>query len=123
MSVAEDTLYFQVEATGLPAPEREYRFAMHHVGPGTGIRARLSQAGLRDWRFDFCWPAYKLAVEVEGGGGMGRHTTAKGFRQDIEKYHHAMALGWTVYRCDAALVKTGEAIGLIERLLINDRKR
>jgi hypothetical protein len=117
MSAAENTLYFQIKATGLPLPCREYRFAAEHVGLGAGVRARLMESRLKDWRFDFAWPSHKFACEVEGGGGMGRHTTAKGFRQDIEKYHHAMALGWTVYRCDAALVRNGMSVALIERLL------
>lgn len=117
MSAHEEALYFQIKLLHVPLPEREYRFAAEHVGHGKGVRARLSRAGLKDWRFDFAWIEQKLAVEVEGGGGMGRHTTAKGFRQDIEKYHQAMAMGWTVYRCDGALVRNGAAVALIDRLL------
>ena len=118
MSALEITLYFQIKALGLPLPEREYRFAAEHVGKGQCIRQRLHQAGLKDWRFDFAFIEQKLAVEVEGGAFVnGRHTRGVGFTADIWKYHQAMSLGWTVYRCDGALVRNGEAVGLIERLL------
>jgi len=117
MSKHEELLAFQIGALKIPSPVREYRFAAEHVGLGGGVRGRLKAARLRDWRFDFAWPDINFAVEVEGGGGMGRHTTAKGFRQDLEKYHHAMRLDWTVYRCDGALVKRGEACALIEKLI------
>jgi hypothetical protein len=118
MSALENTLYFQIEALGIPLPACEYRFAAEHVGIQAGIRARLKAAGLKDWRFDFAWPDKMLAVEVEGGAWVnGRHTRGAGFTADIEKYHHAMSLGWTVYRCDGALVKRGQAVGLIERLI------
>ena len=111
-------MLFQMKAIGLPPPEQEYRFAAEHVGIQSGIRARLKQAGLKDWRFDFCWPDKMLAVEVEGGAFVGgRHTRGAGFTGDILKYHNAMALGWTVYRCDGVLVKNGQAVSLIERLL------
>ena len=86
--------------------------------------ARLSQAGLKDWRFDFAFIEQKLAVEVEGGAFVGgRHTRGAGFTGDILKYHNAMALGWTVYRCDGALVKNGQAVALIERLVACAKKK
>lgn len=67
---------------GIPPPTREYRFAIQ-----------------RRWRFDYCWPAQKLAVEIEGGAfSGGRHTSGVGFRNDIEKYNTAARLGWTVLR-------------------------
>lgn len=45
------------------------------------------------------------------------HTRGKGFRDDMLKYHHAMRLGWTIYRCEAELVTSGQAVNLLERLL------
>lgn len=110
---------FQIEAYKLPEPEREYPFAGMHVGIGPGIRERLSQAGLKNWRFDFAWPSMRFAVEVEGGAfkRVGGHTSGVGFTEDILKYHHAMRLGWTIYRCDANLIKNGSAVELIEQLL------
>ena len=68
---------------GLPAPEREYRFA----------------APERQWRFDFAFIAQRIALEVEGGIYVnGRHTRAQGFVKDVEKYNNAALRGWRVFR-------------------------
>lgn len=119
MSDLEAALQIQIHATGIPEPEREFRFCAEQVGAGKGLRDRLRDAGLRDWRFDFAWPDSMFAVEVEGGGWTnGRHNRGAGFERDLEKYHHAMRLGWTVYRCAGALIRSGEAVALIEKLLL-----
>jgi hypothetical protein len=117
MSALEETLMRQLALERLPAPAREHRWAAELLGSGKGLRERLTRAGLRDWRFDAAWPTLKLAVEVEGGGWSGgRHTRGAGFAADLEKYHHAMAHGWTVYRCDGRLIRTGEAAKIIRIL-------
>lgn len=120
MSKLETELYSQLLVLKVPIPVREHRFAAHHVGLGKGVRLRLVEAGLKDWRFDLSWPDLMFAVEVEGGGWIGgRHTRGSGFQADMEKYHHAMRLGWDVYRCDGALIKNGEAVQLIADILRN----
>lgn len=109
-----------MQLRGLPDYEREYRFAAHHVGLGPGIKARLREEGLSDWRFDFAWPEVMFAVEVEGGGWVGgRHTRGGGFAADMQKYHAAAVLGWFVYRCDAALIERGQAANFIKRQLLS----
>lgn len=118
MSQLEKTLAFQISALKLPEPVREYRFAAHHVGMGKGIRSRLKEAGLSDWRMDFAWPDLKFACEVEGGAWIGgRHTRGAGFSEDIRKYHKAMELGWNVYRTNGDLVKSGDAVALIGAMI------
>jgi len=118
VSKLEAELAQQIRVLKLPTPETEYRFAMHYVGMGKELRKRIQAAGLKDWRFDFAWPDHMLAVEVEGGTFVGgRHTRGVGFRDDCHKYHHAMRLGWTVYRCEGTLIRMGLAVALIERLL------
>lgn len=67
----------------IPMPEPEFRF-----NPD------------RKWRFDYAWPASKVALEVEGGVWTeGRHTRGKGFLADIEKYNCAACRGWRILRC------------------------
>ena len=68
----------------LPEPLREVRF---HPA--------------RRWRFDFAWPAYRVAVEVDGGifsKGKKRlnHASGPGIQADHEKRNAAAELGWRV---------------------------
>lgn len=90
----------QVEAAGLPAPEREYRFAPP-----------------RRWRFDFAWPDLLIAVECEGGiHSHGRHVRASGFTADCEKYNAATLAGWRVLRYTASQIEDGTAIEAVRRM-------
>ena len=66
-------------------PEREFRF--HPT---------------RKWRFDFAWPAKRVAVEVDGGIFIrGRHVDPIGGHNDRSKHNAATAIGWKVLRYDA----------------------
>jgi len=70
----------QTLAPDLPKPVAEYRFHPR-----------------RRWRFDYAWPEYKVAVEIDGGQwkpGGGRHNTDA----DREKLNTAAAMGWRVLR-------------------------
>ncbi|MEY3252435.1 MAG: hypothetical protein RL227_1408 [Pseudomonadota bacterium] len=94
-----ETMALQLRAAGL-APVREFRF--HPV---------------RKWRFDFCFPEQKLALEVDGGTFTGgRHTRGTGYAEDCRKIAEAMLLGWRVLRASADQVKTGEALRWVEAL-------
>ena len=77
---------------------------------------------VRRWRFDFAWPEFKVALEAEGGTwsskGKSRHTTAKGFHDDCEKYNEATLLGWHVYRFTSTMIKGGEALKILERIFV-----
>ena len=116
VSDIEELLATQIKFCKLPEPQREYRFAAEHVGMGPGVKDRLALHMLRDWRFDFAWPACMFAVEVEGISPQGgRHQSVGGVRRDIEKYHAALGLGWTVYRTERGLIKNGAAIAMIEK--------
>lgn len=116
--MSSELLASQLGAQGIEF-EEEYRFgALASGGTGKGIRARLNESGLKDWRFDFCIPGMMLAFEVEGGAwGKSRHTTGAGFAEDLRKYDAAMRLGWVVYRCDPSMVKQGRAIETIKLLI------
>jgi very-short-patch-repair endonuclease len=131
----ENMLAVQIDQVRLPSPEREYRFAALAVGwdvsgdpkanKGKGaLRSRLNKAKLGDWRFDFCWPKYGLALEIEGAPGRGRHTSAKGFKEDCLKYNEAWMLGWSVLRVTGDMVNNGVAINLLIRAFQRlDRER
>jgi hypothetical protein len=95
------SLDYQCGYAGLPKPEREYRFAPP-----------------RRWRFDYAWPAQKLALEQEGGvWTRGRHTRGAGYVKDMEKYSEAAIRGWRVLRCTPQQVADGTALSLVERAL------
>lgn len=69
-------------ADRVPEPVPEYRFHPH-----------------RRWRFDYAWPIYRVAVEIEGGvWTQGRHTRGAGYLADLAKYNSAALLGWLVLR-------------------------
>lgn len=119
-SELEEILANQIAFAGLPEPEREYRFAAMLIGLGPGLRLRFAVTNLKDWRFDFAWPAQMLAVEIEGGiwlRSKGRHTGGVGFTEDCTKYNEAMLMGWRVLRVVGEWVRSGEALALIERAL------
>jgi hypothetical protein len=96
------TLLQHLRGVDLPEPKREYVFHPR-----------------RKWRFDFAWPVYRIALEVNGGAWtQGRHTRGEGYIEDLNKLNEAQLLGWQVYQVTPAQVKTGQAIGLIERALM-----
>lgn len=122
MSKAEEILDLFLHDAGIKAV-REYRFAAEACGgPGKGLRDRLAKAGLQDWRADFALIEHGLLIEVEGGGWTGgRHTRGAGFAADLKKYDAAARLGWRVYRCDPAMIKSGRAIETILILMQQGR--
>lgn len=69
----------------------------------------------RRWRFDYAFPAAKVALEVEGGvWSGGRHTSGAGFVKDMEKYNAAACLGWKVLRIQPRQLLTTATIKLIK---------
>lgn len=61
----------------------------------------------RRWKSDYAIPAYKILIEYEGlFSEKSRHTTAKGFTGDTEKYNCAQSLGWIVLRFTALNYRT-----------------
>lgn len=77
---------------------------------------------VRRWRFDYAFPEYKVALEVEGGIWVkGRHINPAGFTKDMEKYNTASSMGWAVVRCEPRKLYTQETIDLL-RDAINFRK-
>jgi very-short-patch-repair endonuclease len=82
---------------GLPEPTTEYKFHSE-----------------RKWRFDFAWPEFRVALEVEGGIWIGgRHNRGRGFKKDMEKYNSAARLGWRVLRFEPSQLCMAETVRMI----------
>lgn len=94
-------LLLQLRALQLPPPQPEFRF--HET---------------RRWRFDFAWPAQRLALEIEGGVYVaGRHSRGAGMEGDMEKYAEALVAGWRVLRVTPRMVRDGRAAAWVGRAL------
>jgi len=72
----------------------------------------------RNWRFDFAWIEYKIALEVEGGIWIGGgHSRGSGVKKDIEKYNAATLLGWRILRCQPSNVCMMETVVMIKKMI------
>lgn len=101
-----------VASRRLPPPTPEYRFHAE-----------------RKWRFDYAWPQWKVALEVEGGvfgfkdpktgkhRSGGAHSSITGIKRDIEKYNYAGAMGWTVIRCLPTTLLQKETLAFVKAAL------
>lgn len=59
-----------------------------------------------------------MAVEIEGGTYCGgRHVRPDGYRKDCEKYNTAASMGWLVFRFTSDMVRNGNAVNFMERVL------
>ena len=97
----EDLLVFQMRAMSLPTPVAEYRFHPKRM-----------------WRFDFAFPALRVAIECEGAvWTQGRHTRGSGFVKDLEKYNTATMMGWKILRFDSGAIQRGEAVQMIKQII------
>jgi len=103
----ETLLAWHIKTWGLPVPVREHRFDP-----------------VRRWRFDFAWPPFMVAAEVEGlTREGGRHQRIAGFEADAEKYVAAQLAGWTVLRFTAKQVHSADAVRAIEIALERAARR
>ena len=100
-SELELELLAQINRLKLPKPEEEYKFLKD-----------------RRFRFDFAYPEYRIAIEVQGGiWCKGGHSSGKGIIRDCEKYNLAQLNGWTLLLFTADSVHSGEAVRVISMLL------
>lgn len=80
-----------------------------------GMKREVRFAPPRKWRWDFCWPALKIAVEINGGTWRrGGHTTGKGYENDMRKYQAGRLLGWLVIPVTSKMVDDLSAIDEVE---------
>ena len=78
---------------------REVAFARAWAISGNGLefREQFFFDITRQYRFDFAWPALRVAVEIHGGEfSGGRHGRGTGLKSDCEKMRAAQLLGWIV---------------------------
>jgi hypothetical protein len=101
-SYLEKIALAMIEEAGLPMPEREVKFCEH-----------------RKFRFDFCWPDIKLALEVDGGVFMkvSGHTSGVGVTANIEKMNEATLAGYQVIRATKAHMISGQMIEWLKRAM------
>lgn len=82
----------------------------------------------RQWRFDFAWPDFRLAVELHGlivirgsaGEGIvrGGHGTVSGIIRDMDKANAAILLGWSVLTFSQShVINSTAAIDMTQRAL------
>ena len=94
----------------------EEAFALHCRAENLAPLREFMFHPTRKFRFDYAWPALKLAVEVEGGVN-GRHQRMGGFAADCVKYSEAAVLGWRVVRATTDQVMSGQAIDWVLRAM------
>ena len=102
LSDLEDKLEFQLKSAKITGFTREYKFHPK-----------------RRWRLDFAWIDQKIGVEVEGGIWLPRsgHNTGVGISRDVEKGNALTLLGWKLIRVTGKMIKSGEALNIIESIL------
>lgn len=82
---------------GLPRPVAEFRF---HPA--------------RKWRADFCWPEYRVTLEIEGAVWTnGGHSRGSGKVRDHEKFNACAALGYRVLYCQPSTLMTANTVQTI----------
>lgn len=120
---AEDIFATQCRVFGLPDTRTQYRFE-------TELRSEKS-GRLRQWKFDFAWPQYMLAVEIDGvvmrrmqgfdkkwrWVATGGHSDIQGMRDNNKKINRAIETGWSVLRYLEEEVQPGRAIQQTMRVL------
>lgn len=103
--MAESALEARVELAlrglYLPPHVREYAFAPP-----------------RRWRWDFCWPSHKVAMEIDGGIYRGgAHSRGPGIEKDHEKRNTGVLLGWRILVFGPRAVESGNWIAVVETVL------
>lgn len=87
-----------MRAAGLPTPIREYQFISN-----------------RKWRFDFAWPPWMIAVEIQGGTfSRGRHNRGPAMHNEYEKFNAAQTAGWRLYLFDIKHLESCEFIEVLK---------
>jgi very-short-patch-repair endonuclease len=102
MTDLELELLSQIRMIGMPEPEVEYVAI-----PG------------RKFRHDMAFVDQKVLIEIQGGiySYKPSHASAGGIRRDCEKANLAVANGWRLFHFTPDMVRSGEAVKMIEEAL------
>ena len=72
----------------------------------------------RRFRFDYCYPTAKLAIEIQGQiWRKGGHTSGRGITRDAEKLNELTCIGWRCLHITPEQIASGEAKDWTERAL------
>ena len=99
--------YSTISKKNIPAVSKEKEWLNYNMQywaneKGITLNKEYQFHDTRKWRFDWAFPAIKVAVEYEGiYSAKSRHTTRSGFLGDVEKYNAATVAGWKVIRVTA----------------------
>ena len=96
--------------------ETDFAFQLHFAEQLEAVR-ELRFAPPRRWRFDFAFPAERVAVEINGALGSGRHSRRAGQEADFEKYNAACELGWRVLLYGPTSIRDGTAALQVGRIV------
>lgn len=106
---------------GIPHPPSpgEEEFANHCRFYGLEPEREVCLIPGRKYRFDFWFPAHRIAVEIEGATryGMSRHSRGDGFENDARKYNAAALAHIRVLRFTTAMVRSAEAIDTLKHAI------
>ena len=108
-SKLEEKFALQLQARAVATPERELKFGLH-LGP---------KKVNRTWyRFDFAWPEYMIAVEIQGGvWSGGKHASPVGIRHHYQKYNQAVLEGWWVLQGDETMLRSCQLVDTLVKAL------
>jgi very-short-patch-repair endonuclease len=85
----EDSFLAELKLFQLPTPERQFKF--HPT---------------RKWAADFCWPQFKIIVELQGGTFMGGgHNRGAQIAKDHEKLNEATRMGFSCFQFSAPTLR------------------
>lgn len=93
-NLGQEAFAFQCRAYRLPQPEQQWKLLKSVQVPRADGKA-IPNA----WRFDFCWPRFKLIVEVDGGTwrpGGGAHSHPIDLERNRIKRNDAALAGYHV---------------------------
>ena len=121
-SKLEQLFMFQLRSAGFKNFCTEYPVSRDIVGNSRGVRKRLKDEGLQDWRLDFAWPDIKFGVEIQGGTWRkGAHSTGSGIQRDCTKSQQCAGMGWNIVPVTGDDVRNGKALQLIFKLFDQGR--